>query len=77
MFVIVRKENGELYETNTFDSVRYGLQRAVTLCPGKETWDIVRAPAFQEVNISFKAAKAELKEWGEVTMNFADERLKI
>ena len=34
------------------------------LCPGKETWDIVRAPAFQEANISFKAAKAELKKLG-------------
>ena len=60
----VRKENGELYKSNTFDSVRYGLQKAVTLCPGKETWDIVRAPAFQKANISFKAAKAELKRMG-------------
>ena len=51
-YLEVRKENGELYKSNTLDSVRYGLQRAVTLCPGKETWDIVRAPTFQEANIS-------------------------
>ena len=36
-YLEVRKENGELYKSNTLDSVRYGLQRAVTLCPGKET----------------------------------------
>ena len=60
----VRKGNGELYKSNTFDSVRYALQKAVTLCLGKETWDIVRAPAFQKANISFKAAKAELKRMG-------------
>ena len=64
-YLEVKKEHGELYKSNTLDSVRYGLQRAVTLCPGKETWDIVRAAAFQEANISFKAAKAEkLKRMG-------------
>ena len=43
----VRKENREFNKSNTLDSVCYDLQRAVTLCPGKETWDIVRAPVFQ------------------------------
>ena len=41
-YLEVRKENGELYKSNNMlNSVCYGLQRAVTLFPGKETWDIV------------------------------------
>ena len=39
-YLEVRKENEELYKSNTLDSVRYGLQKAVMLCPGKEPWDI-------------------------------------
>ena len=40
-YLEVRKGNGELHKSNVLDSVCYGQWRAVTLCPGKERWDIV------------------------------------
>ncbi|VDH97885.1 Hypothetical predicted protein [Mytilus galloprovincialis] len=63
-YLDVRKIDGSMYKTSSLESIRHGLNRHLKAPPNNKVFDIIKDAAFRYANMSFDAARAELKQAG-------------
>ncbi|XP_063404526.1 uncharacterized protein LOC134687991 [Mytilus trossulus] len=63
-YLDVRKIDGSMYKTSSLESIRHGLNRHLKAPPNNKVFDISKDTAFRYANMSFDAARAELKQSG-------------
>ncbi|CAG2223465.1 unnamed protein product [Mytilus edulis] len=63
-YLDVRKMDGSMYKTSSLESIRHGLNRHLKAPPNNKVFDIIKDAAFRYANMSFDAARAELKQAG-------------
>jgi hypothetical protein len=60
----VRKPVGNHYKISSLENWRYGLNRYLRSPPYNKTFNIIKDEAFNEANVNFKTATAELRRMG-------------